>query len=114
MDTSVTSAIRRYDFNGSAWINTYSFAVGARGLTVDWSGANPILYATTTESNNNSLISISDTGSASTPTILASAGTNYAFRGVDFAPGAVPEPCTCVLLIAAGIPLFLGRRSRAR
>ena len=39
----------------------------SQGLTVDWSGANPIIYATTTGSK---LVKFADTGAGSTFTIL--------------------------------------------
>jgi MYXO-CTERM domain-containing protein len=83
--------------------------VGIRGLTGTWDAVNGAqLYATTTESNNNRLISIVDNGS--TPTLatnLASAGTNYVFRGVAFTP--VPAPGALALLGVAGL---IGSRRR--
>jgi MYXO-CTERM domain-containing protein len=84
---------------------------GIRGLTGTWDAVNGAqLYATTTESNNNRLISVVDNGS--TPTLatnLASAGTNYVFRGVAFTPGAVPAPGALALLGVAGL---VGSRRR--
>lgn len=73
------------------WILAYTLSVsagnniGARGVTVDFSGANPIIYATTTD---NRLVKITDTGSGSAFALLATAATNYVFRGVAFAPTA--------------------------
>ena len=84
---------------------------GIRGLTGTWDAVNGAqLYATTTEATNNRLISIVDNGS--TPTLatnLASAGTNYVFRGVAFTPGAVPAPGALALLGVAGL---VGSRRR--
>jgi hypothetical protein len=62
--------------------------VGALGLVVDNSSANPVIYATTNESNANRLIKIVDGGSValSTVTTVATALPNTAFRGVAFAP----------------------------
>jgi MYXO-CTERM domain-containing protein len=84
---------------------------GIRGLTGTWDAVNGAqLYATTTEANNNRLISIVDNGS--TPTLatnLASAGTNYVFRGVAFTPGAIPAPGALALLGVAGL---VGSRRR--
>jgi MYXO-CTERM domain-containing protein len=85
--------------------------VSIRGLTGTWDAVNGAqLYATTTEANNNRLISIVDNGS--TPTLatnLASAGTNYVFRGVAFTPGAIPAPGALALLGVAGL---VGSRRR--
>jgi hypothetical protein len=64
--------------------------VGARGLTVDFSGANPILYATTAEPSGNRLIKIVDTGAASSATALAVAGPSQMLAGVRFGPVVVP------------------------
>ena len=84
---------------------------GLRGLTGTWDAVNSAqLYATTTETNNNRLISILDNGSVpTTATNLASAGTNYAFRGVAFTPAAVPAPGALALLGVAGL---IGARRR--
>jgi MYXO-CTERM domain-containing protein len=85
---------------------------GIRGLTGTWDAVNGAqLYAiTAAETTNNRLISIVDNGS--TPTLatnLASAGTNYVFRGVAFTPGAVPAPGALALLGVAGL---VGSRRR--
>jgi len=100
--------IQKWTFNGTSWSLAYTFtfgtgsADGARQLTVDWSGANPIIYATTTESSANRLIEITDAGSSSPYTTLATAPANTVFRGVDFAPSAAPEPSVLAL---AGVGL---------
>ena len=91
-----TGGIQRWDFNGSAWALTYAFTsltnIGARGVTVDFSGATPIIYATTAENSTNRLVAITDTGAAASATTLATAGVNQIFRGVTFAPGAGLAP----------------------
>jgi hypothetical protein len=88
--------IQRWDFNGSAWTMTYAFTsltnVGARGVAVDFSGAQPVIYATTAESISNRLVAITDTGSASSATTLATASKNKLFRGVAFTPDAALNP----------------------
>ena len=71
---------------------------GARQLTVDWSGSNPILYATTGETSANRLVEINDNGAASGFTTLDTAAANTVFRGVDFTPQPVPEPSACALM----------------
>jgi hypothetical protein len=82
----------KYTNNGVAWSSNYTLPtiatanVGARGLAVDWSGENPVIYATTAEANTNRLIRIVDTNSAATAATLAMAPTNTAFRSLAFAP----------------------------
>ena len=94
--------IEKWTYNGSAWIFAYSLptvGVGADGVWADFSGTNPIVY--TTSADGTSLFDITDTGSASTASLLATAGTNEAFRGLaDFAiaPSAVPEPGSWLLM----------------
>jgi len=89
--------VQRWDYNGSAWSMSYAFAgitnVGARGLAVNFNGANPVIYATTAEAAANRLVAITDTGAASTATTLATAGVNQLFRGVCLAPdsGFLPQ-----------------------
>jgi hypothetical protein len=89
--------VQRWDFNGSAWAMSYAFTgitnSGARGVAVDFSGANPVIYATTAEASTNRLVSVTDTGAAAAVTTLATAGVNQVFRGVSLAPssGFVPQ-----------------------
>ena len=88
---SASGGVLRYDYAVGAWSLTYTLGtgaanIGARGLTVDWSGASPVIYATTAEASANRVIKITDTGSGSTATTLATASANTIFRGVAFAP----------------------------
>lgn len=86
--------IQKWTKSGSTWTRQYTFGTQARGLTVDFSGANPVIYATTIEASNNKIIKITDTGSSATSSDVASAGANYVFRGVDFSPAAAPTIST--------------------
>ncbi len=103
---SAGGGLRRYDFNGSVWTNTYSLLfntntnalttttgtgiIGIRGLTGKWdrSTSTATLFATTTEATNNKLVSITESGSAPTvfTTVATAGGTSYVFRGVGLAP----------------------------
>ena len=59
---------------------------------MDFSGAHPVIYATTAESSANRLVAIIDTGAASPANTLATAGVNQIFRGVAFTPDAAIPP----------------------
>lgn len=129
--------IQKYTFNGTAWSSSWSLLVGASGTSTLQSGTGAgfaglrglagtydavtgaTLYATTTETTNNRLISILDNGltTPSTYTTLQSAGANYVFRGVDLSPAAVPEPSSLALAFvgcaAAGWRLMRRRNTRS-
>ena len=95
-DRATTSGggIQRWNKAAGVWSLAYTLGTttgaastaGTRGLAVNWSGAAPVIYATTTETTNNRLISVSDSGAAPVTTLVASAGANKVFRGVAFAP----------------------------
>jgi MYXO-CTERM domain-containing protein len=122
--TTTGGGLQKWMLVGGTWTQSWSRLVnstgtlsgtaatgfaGIRGLTGTWDAVNGAqLYATTTESNNNRLISVVDNGSIpTTATNLASAGTNYVFRGVAFTP--VPAPGALALLGVAGL---VGSRRR--
>jgi hypothetical protein len=105
--------IQKYTFDGSTWtlsyiLGTNGITTGLRGLAVDLSGANPILYGTTTEGNANKLVTVTDTGAASTVTVLATAPANTAYRGVAL----VPEPASFAMLGFFGLVTLLFARRR--
>ena len=110
--------LQKWVLTGGTWTNSWSVLVnatgatsttaatgfaGIRGLTGTWDALNGAqLFATTTETSNNRVIGFSDTGTTPTSfTNLASAGTNYVFRGVDLT--AVPAPGAAALLGLAGL-----------
>jgi hypothetical protein len=84
----------QFDTNSSTWSLAYTLSdqlpSGAYYVTADWSGANPVLYAITSDDSNNRLVQISDTGPSSTGTTLAYAGVNQNFRGIRFGPAESP------------------------
>jgi hypothetical protein len=119
-DSSVANGggVRRYDWNGTTWNFTYVIndgASGNRGLAGYFDadlGAN-VLYASSASGAN--LYRLVDTGAGSTFTTVATAGTNFVFRGVALAPAVIPEPTTVTLLglAVAGVAAWRIRRWRA-
>jgi hypothetical protein len=81
-------------------------SLGALYVTVDFSHANPILYATTVGASQNKLVKIVDDGSnsgAGTATVLATCGPNQEFRGVRFGPSlTAPASVTITNIINNG------------
>ena len=121
--------LKKYTFSAGTWTNQWSLLnnasgslsattaagfMGIRGLAGSFSGGVATLFATTTESADNRLISITDTliSTPSTFSALQSAGTNQVFRGVDVV--TVPEPTSLATLgCAAALSAVLRRRRRA-
>ncbi|MEK0426203.1 MAG: hypothetical protein RJB11_2294, partial [Planctomycetota bacterium] len=111
--TSAGGGLQKWTFNGTSWSNSWSLLVngsnalsgtagtgyaGLRGLSGSFSNGVATLYATTSETSNNRMISIVDTG-VSTPTSatqLATAGANYVFRGIDIFPDNTPPLVTSI------------------
>ena len=98
------------------WTATPSGATGMRGLTGIVTGSSVQLFGITamaTGTAANDLVALSDTlGGQSAPsfTTLATAPTNYVFRGVALAP--VPEPSSVVLgLVGLGGLAAVARRA---
>jgi hypothetical protein len=111
--------IQKWTQNGGVWSLAYTIfnngtaTTAVRGLTgkVD-ANNNEILYGTT----GTQLISIVDPGTAAgaaaaTPTVLATALTGFAYRGVELIP-AVPEPSTLILAGLGLIGFAVAARSR--
>ena len=101
------AGIQKYVKTGGQWKWAYNLTIpqvippdenngeGCFGVTVDFSGANPVVYATTTEgwggANSNRVVRITDTGAGSVVTTIAQAtSTNIVFRGIEFTPEATP------------------------
>jgi hypothetical protein len=108
--------IERWDLIGGTW--TLSYSLGGTGgfgfVTADFSGANPVIYATTLvtgTAGGNKLEEIVDTGASSATTVLSTAGANLNYNGIAFDVAAVPEPCDFALL-GLGMVLFLKRWRR--
>jgi len=95
--TAAPGGIRRYDydFTNLVWTNSYTFSAGMGFgfVTADFSGTNPVLYATTLVVNGvgNQLVKFVDDGGGSgtftppPPTVLATSPTNNLnYNGIVF------------------------------
>lgn len=85
--------VQKWVRSGSAWSLSYTLTMvdtanGARGLTVDWTGVNPVIYGTSAVKPGNTIFKITDSGSSSSAAIIASASANTVFRGIAFTPGS--------------------------
>lgn len=103
--------IQKWTLSAGTWslaytlLNNGTTTTAVRGLagTLD-GGGNAVLFGTT----GSTLITVTDTGAGSALTLLATAPSSTAFRGVEFLP--VPEPSTIVLLALGAVGLLLRRR----
>ncbi len=92
--TAPIGGVQKWTKSGSVWSLSYTLAVGtstgagARGLIVDWSGTNPVIYATTSATLPK-IVKIIDAGASSVYTELATSATNTAFRGITFTPVSI-------------------------
>jgi hypothetical protein len=112
--SSGIGGVEKWSLVGSTWTFQYSLSMGtngAVGLAVNFSGANPIIYATS--ANGASLFTVTDTGSSATGTLLDTAGANEAFRGLDFAPTPEPSACALIGLGLAGLWSFQRRNRKS-
>jgi hypothetical protein len=104
--------IQKWTFNGTSWTLAYTITAGpngARGLAVDWSGVNPIVYATTGEGSAgaaNKLVAYTDIGVTGTASTIATAAANEFWRGLVL----IPEPSTFTLLGLGAAFLVIRRR----
>jgi hypothetical protein len=99
--------IQKWTFDGTTWslaytlLNNGATTTSTRGLTGYVNGlGQAVLFATTNQSNANQLITVTDTGALATASVLATAATNTAFRGVAY---IAPEPTSAVLMLLVGV-----------
>jgi hypothetical protein len=98
---SLGGGIQKYTNNGS-WGLAYTFGtgagstVGARGLVVAF-GQPPVIYATTAEASTNRLITLTDSNATAVVKVLATAGANEVFHGVQFSPQGAPPSISAPL-----------------
>ena len=82
--------VQRWEFDGASWNRAYTLTnqlvSGARYVTADFSGPTPMLFAVTTEAENNRIVRIVDTGATASGTTIAYAGASQNFRGIRMGP----------------------------
>jgi hypothetical protein len=110
--STVETLLRKYTFNGTSWTATGSVASTAADLTAVANGTNVDLYLTTGAALQ-SLTDASGFGGTltATPTSIATAGANTAFRGIGV---LVPEPSSLALFGGAALILTARRRQGRR
>jgi hypothetical protein len=96
--TSGSGGLQKWTYDGSIWTRAYTLTLGLtnglRGILVDWSGNNPIIYGTDAAVRNH-LVVITDNGPSAVFMTLAVAQTNTAFHGLTFSPtNALPVEMT--------------------
>jgi hypothetical protein len=93
---SAGGGVQKWVFSVPVWTLAYTIPTstasqGANGVVADFSGPNPIVYATTVEGTNNRLVKIIDNGASATATTIATSVSNSIFRGLAFAPCVSPS-----------------------
>jgi hypothetical protein len=102
------AGIQKYVKSNGSWNFAYNFSIpqnipaaanrgaGCFGLVVDFTGKDPVIYATTTEGyggcvNSNRVVRIVDTNAMAVVLTIAQApSANIAYRGIDFTPESQP------------------------
>jgi hypothetical protein len=98
--TSSGGGVEKWTNGLGTWALAYTLSTGAGagayGVAVDFSGPDPVLYATTVDSGSsttNRLVRLVDTGPDAALSLLAVSGA-AAFRGLDFVPVSQPPALT--------------------
>jgi hypothetical protein len=92
---SAAGGIQKWSFDGTTWTKRGSIGSAYRGLTgtVNPNGSVTLYATTNTSAGGNDLVTVTDTSpyntapSTTAVSVIATAASNAAFRGVDFAPG---------------------------
>jgi hypothetical protein len=98
-DRAVASGggIQKWTLNGATWQLAYTMASApggsVRGLTgyVD-AGGNAVLFATTSETSANRIVTVSDAGAGSPFTTIATAPASTVYRGIRYLPAPACAP----------------------
>jgi hypothetical protein len=93
-DGNVNFGIQKWTLNGGTWSLAYIITptLSFTGIVVDWTGTNPVIYATSLASSifgGGAIYKGTDTGPGSSFTALVTTAANTVFRGISFTPGTV-------------------------
>jgi len=98
--TNGSGGIQKWTESAGTWTLAYTLApatnVGCRGLSGVVQGGQATLYASTTASSLNSVVSVVDTGAGAPFTTVTTAGTNTIFRGLRLIPVPPAPPITAL------------------
>ena len=87
---NINGGIQKWTQSGGTWTLQYTLNpatnVGCRGLTGIVSGGVATLFATTTQTSANQIVSVVDSGAGSIFNPVATAGVNTVFRGLRLIP----------------------------
>jgi hypothetical protein len=108
-DDSKAGGVQHWQYSNGTWMYVYTLSsgvsgVGARSLTVNFNGAQPVIYAITAETVSNRLVAITDGGPDSPALTLATSPANEIFRAVKFSPALTiaPAPALSAPALSAG------------
>jgi hypothetical protein len=111
--TNGSGGIQKWTQSAGLWTLQYTLlpaaSTGCRGLTGVVSGGIATLYATTTATTANQIVSVIDTGAGAVFSTLATAATNTVVRGIRRAPDRgsivrVPIGCGPATISTTGTP----------
>jgi hypothetical protein len=123
-DANVSAAgaggIQKWVWSGTAWSKAYILSesavpgtTGNRGLAGALDASTGLVTLWTTTADGLHLDQVTDSGAGAAFTVLATAPTNNAFRGVALSePPTVPEPTR--LAVVSGLAVFAARRRPRR
>jgi hypothetical protein len=95
LNGNIGGGIQKWVLQNNVWTKQYTHGQRSSGMAVDFSDSIAKIYATSflvsPGADNNKLLKIIDTNANVLPIELASAGTNFIYKGIDFAPAAAPD-----------------------